>query len=444
MLFIQNAINDYTSSLSGSGRSFYQKMLDNEKYYDGENVSINKYEKIIYDMQGLSHKDMWTANHKIASQFFGFSIDQEASYLLGNGVNFKDDKTKEKLGNNFDEAISELFVKMRIHGASYGFWDIDHIVPFSRTEFIPFKDERNGKLKAGIRFYQIDLKKPRYITLYLPSGFIEYQEKNSVITEISKFRAYKLNLSTTAFYGTEIIGSENYSSFPIKEMKINNKCYSAMHGKRNTIDAYDIITSGMVNNTDEGSLIYWVLTNCGGMDEDDNEKFLANIHKSHVVHADGDAGASAVPHTIEAPVAANDTTLKQLTTQLYSDFQAFNPNAITAGNQTATAIRAMYIPLDMKCDKLEAAVTDFINEILEIAGIEDKPTYTRNKLLNVQEEVQTYIMSEAYTGFEYTQEKILTVYGDIDKLDEIRKKIDAESMQNLTEDSEGKNDGAAG
>lgn len=41
---------------------------------------------MVYDLEGKAHPDMYTANHKIASKFFGFVVDQEVSYLLGNGV----------------------------------------------------------------------------------------------------------------------------------------------------------------------------------------------------------------------------------------------------------------------------------------------------------------------------------------------------------------------
>ena len=44
-------------------------------------------------MQGRAHTDMWTANHKLASRFFGLAVDQEISYLLGNGVTFAEKET---------------------------------------------------------------------------------------------------------------------------------------------------------------------------------------------------------------------------------------------------------------------------------------------------------------------------------------------------------------
>ena len=87
MEFIRSAINEHRESHA------YKTAADAEEYYNGLNPTINRYEKIIYDMQGRAHTDMWTANHKLASRFFGLAVDQEVSYLLGNGVTFAEKET---------------------------------------------------------------------------------------------------------------------------------------------------------------------------------------------------------------------------------------------------------------------------------------------------------------------------------------------------------------
>ena len=74
--FIRSAIDEHRQSVA------YHTAVDAEEYYNGLNPTINRYEKIIYDMQGRSHTDMWTANHKLASHFFGIAVDQCVSYLL--------------------------------------------------------------------------------------------------------------------------------------------------------------------------------------------------------------------------------------------------------------------------------------------------------------------------------------------------------------------------
>lgn len=163
-----------------------------------------------------------------------------------------------------------------------------------------------------------------------------------------------------------------------------------------------ICTSGMVNNVDEGNIIYWALQNCGGMDEVDAAKFLERVKTSHIAFMDGAGeGATAEPHSIEAPYVGTQTAIDTLTKRLYEDFQAFDASAVTAGNQTATAIKASYVPLDLKTDRFERQLTGFINGILKLAGIDDKPTYTRNQIVNKQEEMQTLMMAAPYADDEY-------------------------------------------
>lgn len=426
MDFIRQAINDH------KGSDAYKLAVDAEKYYEGENPTINNYEKILYDLQGKAHADMYTANHKIASKFFGMAVDQECSYLLGNGVTFEQDETKDRLGGSFDQDMMEAGTNALVAGVSFGLWDLDHIQVFRLTEFVPLYDEENGALMAGIRWWQVTPDKPLRATLYEMDGFTEYfQAKDKDMEVLSPKRGYVRITKHDDGNGTEIYDGENYPGFPIVPLKNGRSGKSELNGRRNTIDALDLATSNMVNNVDEGNLIYWVLTNCGGMDDLDDVKFVERLKMLHVAHADGDDGVKAEAHTIEAPYNGTNTTIDMLKKKLYEDFQAFDASAVSAGNQTATAIKACYVPLDLKVDKFEASVTRFISGILELAGIDDKPSYTRNQIVNKNEEIQSVLLGASYFDDEYITKKLLTILGDADQYDEMMKRKDAEAMERL-------------
>ena len=429
IVFIKSAIADHKRS------DIYQTAVDAQLYYQGENPTINRYEKILYDMQGKAHQDMYTANHKIASSFFQFDVRQECSYLLGNGVTFQDNTTPKKLGKNFDLMVIRAGLYALIGGVSFGFWNMDHVEVFKITEFIPLYDEENGALMAGIRFWQIDRDKPLRATLYELDGITEYiQKKDSEMVSIEwesnkKKKSYITHTTTAEMDKTVIYDGENYPFFPIVPLKNNEQCKSEIVGKRNTIDALDLACSNMVNGADEGNIIYWALINCGGMDLTDAEKFLYMVKKYHIAFMDNvDDGARAEPHSIEAPFTGTQATIDMLEKKLYQDFQAFDASAVTAGNQTATAIKASYVPLDLKTDGFEEQVTEFILGILKLAGVEDRPTYTRNQIVNKQEEVQTVLMAAPYTTSEYITRKLLTILGDADMVEEILKELAAEDL----------------
>ena len=410
-------------------------------YYDGLNPTINRYEKIIYDMQGRAHTDMWTANHKLASRFFGMAVDQEVSYLLGNGITFAEESTKKKLCRDFDQEVMDAARNAKIAGVSFGFWDVEHLRVFDLQEFVPLYDEENGALKAGIRFWQVAPDKPLRATLYEMDGFTEYfQPKNKDMEIMQAKRRYKRIVRTADVGGTEIYDGENYEGFPIVPLRNNRNCLSEICGKRNTIDALDLASSNMVNNVDEGNLIYWVLSNCNGMDDLDDAKFIERLKTTHVAHADGDDGAKVTPQTIEAPYEGTSSTIDMLKKKLYEDFQCFDAAAVSAGNQTATAIKASYVPLDLKTDKFESEVTRFIVEILRLAGIDDTPSYTRNQIINKAEETQSLLMGAQYYDDEYITKKLLTINGDIDQYEDMMKRKAAEDVDRFTGGNEQENE----
>ena len=431
MQFIRTAVSEYQSTPE------YRIASDAYLYYNGMNPTIGRYEKILYDMYGKAHVDMWTANHKIASAFFTMVIDQEVGYLLGNGVMFGKADTKDRLGKTFDEDVSDALEYARIGGVSFGFWNVDHIDVFKATEFCPLYGEETGALMAGIRWWQLAPNKPFRCTLYEPDGFTEYiKRKDEDMMVLKDKRPYIIHVVSSEADGEINVDGENYATFPIVPLYSDKAHKSALVGKRNTIDALDLASSNMVNNVDEGNLIYWVLTNAGGMDDLDDAKFIERLKTLHVAHVDGDAGATAQAQSIEAPFAGTNATIDMLTRRLYKDFQAFDDSAVAASNQSATAIKASYIPLDLKADKIERQVTRFIRGILELAGIDDDPTYQRNQLINRMEETQTLIMQAQYFDEEYIRQKLLTINGDIDMMEDIAKRIDAEDIDRLSIDTE--------
>lgn len=426
--FVLKAISEHQQSKA------YRAAKEAEQYYNGLNPTIRNYEKLLYDLSGKAHVDMWTANHKIASAFFTFVIDQEVSYLLGNGVRFTKDQTKDRLGKDFDEEVMDALEYARWGGVSYGFWNLDHLEVYKPTEFKPLYSEEDGYLKAGVRWWQLDETKPLRATLFEPDGFTQYIKPKGEDMQIYKpKRAYKVRTVSTEAEGEINTDGENYASFPVVPLYANKDHASALTGKRNTIDALDLATSNMVNGVDEGNLIYWVLTNAGGMDDLDDVKFLERVKTIHVAHADGDAGATAVPHTIEAPFEGTKVTIEMLQERLFDDFQAFDAKSMAAGDLSATAIRAGYVRLDMKTDKIERQVTRFINGILELAGIDDDPTYERNRIVNATEETTRILQQAEYFDAEYIMKKLLSLNGDIDSYDEIAKRMDAEAADRLKE-----------
>lgn len=426
--FLTDAINEHKSS------KMYMNAVDAELYARMLNPTIMKYQKLLYTMAGEAVPDNYTANHKCASNFFNRFITQETQYLLANGVSFTEEKTKEKLGDDFDNQLQKAGKNALIGGVAFGFFNLDHLVVFKLTEFVPLYDEENGALRAGVRFWQIADNKPLRVTLYEEDGYTDYIAQEGKNLEILKDkRAYKQIVRTSVIDGTEIYDGENYEAFPIVPLWANPYHQSEIVGLRSQIDAYDLIKSGFANDLDDASMIYWTLTNSGGMDDIDLAKFIERMKTVKAAVVDADDGQAVTAHTVDVPYQSRETYLARLEKDLYKDAMALDTDNIASGATTATQIKAAYEPLNNKTDQFEYCVNDFIKGILKLVGIDDEPTFTRSKIVNTTEEMQMLIAAAQYLDDDYVTEKLLAMLGDADKADDMLKKMDADNIQRMTQ-----------
>lgn len=424
MNFVLSAIQEHKASEQ------YRIAKDAELYARGRNATIMNYQKLLYTLSGKAVPDNYSANHKCASGFFKRFVTQETAYLLGNGITFKNETTKEKLGKNIDSVLYKGAKSALIQAASFGFYNKDHIEMYSLTEFVPLYDEENGSLMAGIRFWQIDDNKPLRATLFEINGYTDYiKRKDEEITVLNDKRTYIQIIKSSEVDGEQIFDGKNYPTFPIVPLWANPEKQSELVGKREQIDCYDLIKSGFANDLDDISQIYWVITNAGGMDDVDLAKFIERMKVVKAATIDGDDnGTKAEAHTIDIPYQSRETYLLRLEKDLYKDSMALDTEQIAAGNVTATQIMAAYEPLNEKTDEFELCLLEFINGILAIAGIEDTATFTRSQIVNRQEEVQMLVTAGEYLGTDYVTEKILTLLGDADKAEQVLQNVQSEEV----------------
>ena len=421
---------DFAKRVVGSHKQtgLYKTAVIANQYKAQRNTTITQYRKLLYTVTGQAVPDNYSANYKLTSNFFNRFVTQENQFLLGNGVTWAQNDTKEKLGDNFDTQLQQAGKYALCGGVSFGFWNLNKLDVFPVTEFAPLFDEEDGAIKAGVRFWQIDSNKPLRATLYEMDGYTEYiwrkGEQGQVLYDK---RPYVLDIISTEADGQEIFRGENYPSFPIVPLWANSEHQSELVGMRENIDAYDLIKSGFCNTVDEASMVYWTINNAGGMDDIDLAKFVERMRTMHATLVDED-GASAESHTLETPYASREAILERIEKDLYKDAMALNTDTIASGATTATQIRAAYEPLNSKADDYEYQVIQFIQGILNVAGIQDKPTFTRSYLINVSEEVNTILASANYLDADYVTQKILTILGDADKVEEVLKAMDENSM----------------
>lgn len=435
MAFVQEVINSHKNS------DLYKDAVVAESYYKKKNKTIMEFQKLLYTVTGEAIPDNYSADYKLRSLFFRRFVTQENQYLLSNGVSWDNPATEDRLGTkrkSFDTQLQKAGIKALWGSVSFGFWNLDHMDVFDVLEYAPLWDENDGAMKAGVRFWQVDTTKPLRATLYEMDGYTDYiwnKVENDGRVEFAgqvlhEKRKYIQVAVSSEVDGTEILDGVNYDGFPIVPLWANPDHQTELEGLREQIDCYDLIKSGFANTVDEASYIYWAIQNAGGMDDIDLANFVERMKTVHAGLVE-DSNAKAEAHTIEAPYASREALLERLRNDLYEDAMALDVKAIQGGAITATQINASYDNFNMKVNDYEGQVYDFVQGILFLAGIDDEPTFTRSRLVNAIEEVQTIVSAGVYLESSYVTEKILTLLGDGDKAEEMIKQMDADEIRPL-------------
>lgn len=418
-----NKLNAINSAISHHLNSDIYKTAKSADEYDHQrNETILNYVKTIFTLTGTPVEDFTASNNKLCSNFFHRLNTQRCTYLLGNGVSFSDhkettvneegievtiDTTKETLGNRFDSDVKKLGYKSLIHGVSFGYWNVDRLHMFPITEFVPLWDEDTGSLRAGIRFWRLDENKPMIAVLYEEDGYTKYKSNAKVgmdFEEIQPKRSYKITVSVSEEDGEEVIGEENYGILPIVPIWGSDLHQSTLVGMKEKIDSFDLIRSGFANDLTDCAQIYWILENCGGMSDDELARFRDRLKITHIATVDTD-NSKATPYTQEVPYSARAAYLTEIRNGIYEDFGALDVHAVAAG-ATNDHIDAAYQPMDEEADDFEYQVTEFIQQILKLIGIEDTPVFKRNRISNQKEQTDMVLSAAEYLDDETILQKL--------------------------------------
>lgn len=413
--FIWSAIERHKQS------EMYKTAIEADLYDRQKNTTINNYVQTIFTLSGAKVENYTASNAKIASNFFHRLNTQRCQYSLGKGVSFIDvsetgeDTTKEALGIHFDHDIQDAAYKSLIHGVTFCFWNLDRLYCFPITEFVPFWDEIDGTLKAGARFWQLSPNHPMQVVLYEIDGYTKLtsETSNAASLQISQEkRGYIEKVKNVPADETdEIIGVENYSSFPIVPLWGSKLHQSTLIGLQDSIDSYDLIRSGFANDLSDVAQVYWIIENAGGMTENELAKFRDRMLLNHIVQADTTAGSAVKPYTIDIPFEARQAYLKEIRNEIYESFGALDVHTVAAG-ATNDHIDAAYQPMDEEADDFEWQLAECIRQILALQGIEDSPVFSRNRISNQMEQVEMVVAESSWLDTETILRKLPNISPD--------------------------------
>ena len=379
--FLTEAVTRYKTS------AFFRDCLTATAYFRGENTAVAR--KTILrarrvetrDARGRSRsraelKDV--VGNRVGSSFLHRFVVQQNQYLLSNGVQLGSAAAKRRLGTDFDAQLSRMGEKALLHGVCWGFWNADHLEVLEcavdpRSGFLPLLDELSGQPRVGIQFWQVSQRRPLYIRLYEPEGVTLLRQDGGRLRVLQPQTPY-VQTRRADLLGETILPEPGYPRLPILPLWGNPEHQSELTPAiRSKIDAYDRILSDYADNLDRANDIYWVLNNFGGTTEEVAEQ-LEEINRIKAIACitDGSGVSStAEPHTIEVPYAARQAALDILERALYQDFMALDMRMLTGGSLTNVAIRTALANLDLKADRYEWELTQFVSDLLMLIGVDD-------------------------------------------------------------------------
>ena len=334
--------------------------------------------------------------------FFPKMVRQHVQYLLGNGVTFPDE-IKNRLGSKFDRDLQRAGQQAKVDGVVWGFWNLDRLMIFRATEFAPIYDESNGDLMVGIRFWQIDSEKPMYYEVFTQEGITKYKQENDglAVAVDEKPTPYILHVQTD-MADERVTDTANYSRIPIFPLYANDLMISEFSdGLKEDIDAYDYISSDLVDGIHQVEGVYWVVKNYGG---NDLAQLLTEMQAQKAVYFDSGGDSGADGKSLEVPFQAKQIALELLEKKMYSENMALDTRALTGGSLTTVAIRVAFADFDLKTDLFEYQVLSFVQNILELIGITGaEPKFKRRTLTNDTEMVDNIskMLADGYVDEEW-------------------------------------------
>lgn len=347
-------------------------------------------------------REVKVEGNRVRSNFFNRLVNQEAFYLLGNGVTIGSEQAKEKLGYGFDTNLAKIGLKSIIHGVCWGFWNNGHLEPIaaytdSFSGAVALLDEKTSVPRVLIQFWRVSEKRKEHVRIFEEDGVTTYVENDEKELVVDDKKVAYLTKTVTDAAGPIVIGKSNYTMLPVFPLYANEEKRSEMTlAIKTKIDLYDRIQSDFGDNLDMTNDVYWVLNNFGGNSTQALE-VMKQIRELKVVMnmSDGvSAGSTAEPHSFEVPFEARQIAMDILKKAIFDDYMALDMSTLTGGYLTNIAIKAAMTGMDLKASAFEWQCFEFVQNILRLIGENtEEIRFKRSTLVNDSEIISSIYQS---------------------------------------------------
>lgn len=357
-----------------------RKARQGQRYYDGEH-DIKDYRIFYFDDNGVLHEDKARSNIKISHCFFTELVDQEVQYFLSGkeGFVFSDlpelQTMLDEYFNENEDFRSEL--SDAVTGAIVKGWDYLYAYRNSEDKLaFQYADaldvvEAEGQYTSDGRDYviysyvqRIDLKGKtvRKIEVWDDKSVTTFVQRDGGLPELDT--AEQINPRPHVLYRKENDDSTYYEGLgfiPFFRLDNNKRRISGLKPVKALIDDYDLMACGLSNNLQDLTEGIYVIKGYPGNDLDELQQ---NIKTKKIVGV-GEGGDVDI-RTISIPYEARKVKLELDEKNIYRFGMGFNAAEVGDGNITNVVIKSRYALLDLKCNKLEARVKQFLRKIVKV------------------------------------------------------------------------------
>ena len=380
------------------------------KYYEAEH-DIRNYRIFYYNSDGQLVEDTTRSNVKISHPFFTELVDQEVQYMLSGKDGFVKSDIPE-LQNEMDayfneneDFMSELYETLtgtvtKGFEYMYAYKNEEDKIAFQCADSmgvieVRAKDtqdncdyviywyiERIGKDKKKIKKIQVWTEQETH--------FFVQEEEGKIEVDIDA--AINPKPHTTYMIGNNVY-TEGFGFIPFFRLDNCKKQFSGLKAIKDLIDDYDLMSCGLSNNLQDAQE-YLVVAK--GFQGDNLEELIQNVKTKKHIGVDGDDGGDVEFKTVDIPYEARKIKLELDEKNIYRFGMGFNSAQLGDGNITNIVIKSRYALLDLKCNKLEIRLKQFMRKILKIVLAEiNEVNETNYKQKDVYFKFEREVMTNA-------------------------------------------------
>lgn len=364
----------------GEDKSSPKKRLASigQKYYEAEH-DILQYRMFYFNADGNLVEDTTRSNIKISHPFFTELVDQAVQYMLSNKdgmIRSDDPKLQERLDDYFgDDFICELYdvltgTMSKGFEYMYAYMNKDGKLSFECADSLGVVEVRAKETDDGceyvIYWYVDRIAKENKLIKRIQvwdknqTTFYVQESDGKLIRDDSE----PINPRPHVIYtkdGDDSVYYDNFGFIPFFRLDNNRKQWSGLKPIKALIDDYDLMSCGLSNNLADFDHPLHVVK---GFQGDNLDELQVNLKTKKMIGVDDTGGVEV--HTVDIPYQARQAKMAEDEKNIYRFGMGFNSAQLGDGNVTNVVIKSRYALLDLKCNKLEIRMKQFLKKIVKV------------------------------------------------------------------------------